>query len=236
MLNPEKDAKAFYGSITPTDFPLIIAFYSLSTNIFLEIVRSFVPETMLFQFVPGSYLNALFHGFIFIVMGSLFLTQVSTNFETKDTQKSADQFRKKVFAAVAFFSYIFETFIALTFLIPISLESINQLGEDFLINILPLNKIIDLEAILFFLFLLLSQVPSMLLFLFLNEKNVYQFLKISQHFVFLSILGSGIFTPTIDCSTQLCFALFSASVYFSIICMHIKRINAKIAGLNALIS
>jgi hypothetical protein len=236
MLNTEKGAIIQQDSITQQDFYVAVSFYALSANAFLEILRSFVPETMLFQFTPGSYLNVLFNCLGFLVLGSSFVVQVSTGFEGKKAKKSVKKVRGDVSATIAFFYYFFITLIALNLLIPISLDSINQFGEDSLLNILPFNKIVDLEVVLFCLFIFLSQLPSMLLFLFINEKDVYKFLGICKSFVFFSIVSAGLFTPTIDSYTQLSFALFSGGLYFLSIHMFLKRLKTKFVGINSLTS
>jgi hypothetical protein len=233
MLNLDETLfiNSFY--LSQKDFYLKGFLYSAGVLIFLDFLRSQVSEIDLLQLIPGFYLILLFVSFLFLLALSDFISTTSTTLDSKKDFGTKTITKIELFIALKFsFFLIFSIlFIILNSVIPLSLESFNVYGEKTLENIWSFDEVINLELILLFFLLILSQLPVIITVYLTTEKDsqiLPEFWKSLSLGIFLL---SGFLTPTIDGYTQLSFAFSTLSLYLLLINFVHKRINTRFLGI-----
>ena len=170
--------------------------------------------------------------FFFLVFLSDFFICISFKIEN---QKS---FGTKLIARLNFlllfnsalFFFFFLLIVSLNTIIPISLESFNSYGEKALENLWSFGEVISLEFFSFIILISLSQIPSIIFSFLKNEKELNKLPRFGRPFILLTLIISGIITPTIDGYTQLSFSVAAFSIYLIIINLLEKRVSVKFAG------
>ena len=232
MLNLDETLDLNIDYIIQKDLLLKIFFYSIGVLVFIDILRSQVPEINLLQLIPGFYLLFLFFSFIFLIFFSDFFVYLSTEIENKKTlgTKTVTKLNISNSLKIGFLFFLITFIISLKTVIPISLDSFNSYGEKTLENLWSFSDLINLEIILLLVLLLIAESPMFLLIFFNNEKDNIRLPKFWKSISLLIFIIAGFLTPTIDGYTQLIFAGFSFSFYILIINFISKRIIIKFNG------
>jgi hypothetical protein len=235
MLNIEESLKNFYFYFKQRDFYLKVFNYSICTFIFLEILRSEISEVKLLQLIPGFYLILLFTSFLFLVILSNnyeyipFIVDNKKEFgtKTKDKLNYIISLKKRIFLILIIFP------IGFIFFLPLSLDSFNSYSEKTLENLWSLDEVLNLEILLIFFLVILSQIPFFLLNYFTTEKHLLFLPNYWKLLIFLFVIFCGVITPTIDGYTQANFSLSAFFLYILLLTFIQRRINIKQNGINS---
>jgi len=232
MLNLEDNLIINNDYTKQQDFYIKGCCYSTSVVIIVEIIRGQVPEVNLLQLIPGFYLLLLFTSFLLLIGLADFYVRIPINLEIKKSfgTKSIAKLNFSISTRLSIFLFFFIVLLSLNTVIPVSLDSFNTYGEKTLENIWSFNEVLNLETVLLFILISVSQIPTGTLF-FLREENdvniLLRFWKLLTLFIFIF---SGFLTPTIDGYTQISFSASAFSVYLIIINFLQKRVGIKFTG------
>jgi hypothetical protein len=232
MLNLDETIETAQDYFIQHDLVTKCALYSSAVIIFIEILRSQIPEINLLQLIPGFYLFYLFFCFLFLVLFSDSFIQLGSQIENQKAfgTKTINKLNFLNFIKINFFFSFLTILISLKTIIPLSLDSFNSYGEKTVENIWSFNEVINLELNLVLVLFILSQIPIIILSIFNNEKDNYilpRYWKIISLFIFIL---SGFLTPTIDGYTQLIFSTFGFSFYILILYFNNRRLINKFNG------
>lgn len=220
------------------DYYLKIFLYSIGVIVFIDIVRSQVPEINLLQLVPGFYLFLLFGSLVILSLASDFLFSFPINIDAKKDggTKTLNKIQRIIISRLSFYFLYTALFISLNSILPLSLDSFNLYSEDSLENVWSFDEVISLENILLVLLIFLSQSPVLIICYLTTEKALNRLPEFWRLVVLLSVVFAGVVTPTIDGYTQFGFAFSSVVIYLTIINIIEKRVNIKFVGFNSLSS
>jgi len=198
--------KFLYWSVENRLFRVLSFIQGLFIILFLLLAQ--LPTTTFIQLNPGSAFFFAFFLYCFLIFGSGILFTFPQSVDAikgvgaKASQRIFFLSSGKIRANIFFISGIGAFFTIL----PLSLDYFSDSTNVAFGNYWSLSEVIILEILLFFLFFFFSQFPLLFLRTFSSEKKL-EFLAFNWKFLcFLSIIIAGIFTPTIDGATQLCFA------------------------------
>lgn len=210
--------------------------YAFGVTVFLDILRSQVPEVNLLQIIPGFYILLVFSSLFCLLVFSDFIFRIPIELDAKKEQgtKTINRIQLITLLKVTF-SFLFSTlFIVLNTIIPLSLDSFDSYGENALESLWSFEEVISLESILLFLLLFLSQFPIIITSFLTTEIDISLLQEFWRIIVFVSVIVSGVITPTLDINTQLSFVFFTSIFYLFIINIIEKRVNIKFIGLNSI--
>ena len=236
MFNIKKTMFYAYSYIAQKDSYLKSGLFSLAAITFVVFIRRQISEIDLLQLAPGYYLVLIFCFFIFLAFVSqpIFLFCYKLDNKKELGTKAVQKLQTDIFFVVSFLLIFLTFFFGINTLIPLSLDCFNLYSESALENIWSFDEVFNLEAIFLILLLLLCQLPLMLSYFFLSEKQLIKWPKFWKQIILLSIVIAGVITPTIDGYTQLSLSLFSITYYLIIMGFAEKREGVKFAGLNSI--
>jgi hypothetical protein len=203
--------------------------YCVGASIFLETVRSQIPETNILQLVPGFYLFLLLLSFLFLVYFSDLFTYLSLKGESKRESgtKTVNKMKFHLLMKTKFFLFSIIVLTLLQTVIPLSLDSFTSYSDITIENIWSFNEVINLEIILLSILTILSQLPIIAISNFTTEKDTIYFPEIWKVGSFFIFVASGVLTPTIDGYTQISFAFSAIFLYLFVLTIIQKRITVK---------
>lgn len=203
--------------------------YCVGASIFLETVRSQIPETNILQLVPGFYLFLLLLSFLFLVYFSDLFTYLSLKGESKRESgtKTVNKMKFHLLMKTKFFLFSIIVLTLLQTVIPLSLDSFTSYSDITIENIWSFNEVINLEIILLSILTILSQLPIIAISNFTTEKDTIYFPGIWKVGSFFIFVASGVLTPTIDGYTQISFAFSAIFLYLFVLTIIQKRITVK---------
>jgi len=203
--------------------------YCVGASIFLETVRSQIPETNILQLVPGLYLFLLLLSFLFLVSFSDLFTYLSLKGESKRESgtKTVNKMKFHLLMKTKFFLFSIIVLTLLQTVIPLSLDSFTSYSDITIENIWSFNEVINLEIILLSILTVLSQLPIIAISNFTTEKDTIYFPGIWKVGSFFIFVASGVLTPTIDGYTQISFAFSAIFLYLFVLTIIQKRITVK---------
>jgi len=203
--------------------------YCVGASIFLETVRSQIPETNILQLVPGFYLFLLLLSFLFLVYFSDLFTYLSLKGESKRESgtKTVNKMKFHLLMKTKFFLFSIIVLTLLQTVIPLSLDSFTSYSDITIENIWSFNEVINLEIILLSILTVLSQLPIIAISNFTTEKDTIYFPGIWKVGSFFIFVASGVLTPTIDGYTQISFAFSAIFLYLFVLTIIQKRITVK---------
>lgn len=232
MLNLEENFFLTRAYVLRDDAISKILSYSTIVIIFLQTLRSQLPEIDLLQLIPGFYLIFLLTSFILLVFFSVIFLQIPNLIETKKGFgiKTLGRMKLSNFFRIFFIFFFSLLSISLNTIIPTSLESFNSYGEKTLENFWSFNEVINIEILLLFSLVFISQFPIISSIYLKGEKNLKKLPKLWRFISFLSAIFAGFATPTIDGYTQISFSIAIIFMYFLLIVILEKRIILKFKG------
>jgi hypothetical protein len=203
--------------------------YAFAVAVWVEFFRSQVAEINVLQLVPGLYLFLLFFAFVFMVLLSYSILQLSFEIDNRKSSGTKTVNRLEVISLSRFtFSIAFTQILgSLNSIIPVALDSFNTYGERTLENLWSLDEVLGLELFLLFVILVLSQFPIIALLNLSDEVNTLSLPSYWKPLGILIFTGAGIVTPTIDGFTQLSFSFLAFSLYILVIIVMTRRLNVK---------
>lgn len=226
-LSPSLEKIDFSNSFFPWFFQFLLQ--SFGVFISLNIIRNQVPEIKLLQLIPGYYFFLLF---IFII--AFFFISAFFSFYPSflDGQKilGSKTLSKNVYFITNKFIYffsIFTLFLSSNFIIPSNFDAFYIYSEKTLENFWSFSDLINLDFILIFTLILISQLPLIAFYSLNNEKKIINLPKYFKLFLLIILLVSGFLTPTVDISSQLIFSSFTILVYLISIHFLIKKVSIK---------
>lgn len=236
MFNIEKSLKNsnFYFQ----NFPIFSEFIFQLVGVFviLEFLRQELPEIKLLQLIPGYYFFLLF---ILIVSFFLFNTFFSLWPSFLDSKKflGTKTILKSQYSILGKFFYFFAFvifFTTLNSLIPGQFDSFYNYTEKSFENLWSFEDFLNLQSLLVFVLLIISQSPILTFYLINNNIKIFKLSNSLKFFLFFILLISGVLTPTADVISQLIFSFFA--VFFYLISLHFlsKRIYIKYLSLSNL--
>lgn len=236
MFNIKKsiDKSTFYLKY----FPFFYLFFlqSILAISLLEIFRQQLPEIKLIQLIPGSYFFFLFF-FIavsfLLICGFIFFPSIfdgQKNLGTKNIIKNKYSIYNKF---LYFFSFL-TLIIGINFILPGQFDNFYSYTEKNFENIWSFEELINLEGILLFILVIISQFPLGIISIFDNEIKIFKLPEFFKIFLFFIFFLSGLLTPTVDATSQIIFSFFT--IFFYLISIHflIKRIQIKYLDLSNL--
>lgn len=236
MLNLDETIEIQSEYLIQKDLYLKAFVYAFGVTAFLDIVRSQVAEVNLLQIIPGFYILLIFSSLFVLLFFSDFIFRLPIELDAKKEQgtKTTNRIQLTVSLKVTF-CFLFTTlFIILNTIIPLSLDSFDSYGESALESLWSFEEVISLESILLFLLLFLSQFPIVITSFLTSERDLSLLQEFWKIIIFISVIVSGVVTPTLDINTQLSF-VFATSVFYLIIINIIeKRLNIKFIGLSSI--
>jgi hypothetical protein len=232
MLNLEENFFLIRSYVLRDDAIIKILTYSTGVVVFLENLRSQLPEIDLLQLIPGFYLIFLLTSFLILVFFSAIFLQIPNLIEIKKGFgiKTLARMKLSNFFRIFFIFFFSLISISLNTIIPISLESFNSYGEKTLENFWSFNEVINIEIFLLFSLIFVSQFPILSSVYLKGEKNLKKLPKIWRFISFLSAIFAGFATPTVDGYTQLSFSIVIIFMYFLLMVILEKRIILKFKG------
>jgi hypothetical protein len=232
MLNVDETILINLQYIIQRDLYLKGIYYSTGAIVFINIVRSQVAEINLLQLVPGFYLVLLFISLILLVSVSDFIFTIPKLIDSQKKVGTKTTLRMLIGTRLrlSLFLLFSGLFIALNSIIPLSLDSFNSYGEKTLENLWSFNEVVNIEIILLFIVILISQLPIYAIFNLSTEKSLKFLPEFWKLLSLTTFLISGVITPTIDGYTQLSFAGSAIALYLLIISLMVKKVNVKFSG------
>lgn len=206
---------------------------SFAAIVLIDLLRGQISEINVLQLVPGFYIIVLFFSFLFFIGFSDFFVRIpiesdfNKSLGTKTLVKLNFSIRGKNNLYILFGILYF----SLTNIVPISFDSLDTYGEKTLENIWSFDEIISLEINLIVILIIMSQIPTFLLFTFNTERFVNRLPAFWKILSFSILLIAGFLTPTVDGYTQLNFSISAILLYLYIISLIEKRLNNKFNGL-----
>jgi hypothetical protein len=211
----------FYGKIFLLFFGVLL---------FLEGIRSQIPEIDLLQLVPGFYFFLCFILFLifFFILEQFLRIPLQLDAIQSIGTKTKNKIELTILLKLAFFLLSNLLFLIVNTILPLSLDYFNNSGEKTLENIWSLNEVILLELVFLILLGFISQTPLFFI-INLNTKKIIKILSRFWKLLLLSMtLVAGFLTPTLDGSTQLSFAAFTLSFYLFIVNFLQKKLLIKL--------
>lgn len=193
--------------------------------VFLDFMRYQVSEITLLQLIPGIYFSLLLTSFA----SCLFFSWSIVKFirENDWVKRGGTRLVVRVFVRqIILFSaqyVIIAFFLLFKVIIPLSFESFSLFASTTFINFWELNEFFNLESSLGTYIYLLAQFP---LFTIGPDYNVidFSFARIfTRDYLFSLTVIAGLFSPTLDVTTQINFILIGIGFYF-IISSFLKKI------------
>jgi len=233
MLALEENFFLIKSYVFRDDIIIKILSYSATVLVFIQILRNQVPEVDLLQLIPGFYLALLVTGFFLLIILSASFLRFPNLLEMKKGfgMKTSGRIKFTNISRIAFVFLFSVISINLNTLIPSSLDSFNSYGEQTLENIWSFNEVLNVETILIFSLVIVSQFPVLASFSLQGEQEIEKLPKAWRFITFSSVIFAGIATPTIDGNTQLSFLLVILLIYLLVILILAKQIGIKFKGL-----
>jgi hypothetical protein len=232
MFNLEKTLKYITNYNSQRDFYLRAFSYSIPLFLFIEFLRNQLSEIDFLQLIPGFYLLLLLSLFIFLIFFSDFflIYSIESDIKKEIGTKTSNKLIFLIFKKLSFLIFFFVSLFLICVIIPLSLESFNSYGEETLENLWSFDEVLNLETILFFLLIILSQTPIFFLTSCNTEIQIKILPELWKYLTFFICVFSGILTPTIDAYTQLNFCFATLFLYSLIIFISKKRLQIKDKG------
>jgi hypothetical protein len=216
MLNLDETLVINSSYCTQRDLYIRGLYYSFSLVLFVEILRSQVPEIDLLQLIPGFYLILLFSSYFVLLIFSDSFSKLPLELDNAKIfgTKTITRIRNNFIIKLSYYFLLSVSFVAITTIVPISFESFNAYGEKTLENIWSFDELINIEIILIMILIILSQLPVFSFSIYTTEKFTKRANRYWKKIIFFLILFAAIVTPTIDASTQLTVCLSGLYLYF----------------------
>ena len=195
----------------------------------LQFVRSQVNEVEVLQLVPGLYLLLIFFCWLLLAGSTIFFERVSKQVDFRKVVGTKTIYRMNI-AILAKSDFLIssnQVFLALCTIIPVGLYQFESYGERNLENLWSLTEIITLELYLLFVVIFFSQLPIVTFLTYKGEKYSLNLPTIWRLIGLICCILGGVVTPTIDSSTQLCFAGCCYYLYVLLIGGFKKRADIK---------
>ena len=193
--------------------------------IFLDFLRFQVSEITLLQLIPGVYFSLLLTSSLSFLFFSLTIIKIIR--ENDWLKRGGTRLAVRIFVRqiILFTSqYIVGAFFLLfNIIIPLSFESFSLFVSATFVNFWELNQFYNLESSLGTYIYILAQFP---LFAIGPEYNVIDFSlakAFTRDYLFSLTVIAGLFSPTLDVTTQINFILVGIGLYF-IISSFLKKI------------
>jgi hypothetical protein len=201
------------------DFYLKIIFYVFGVFLFLEILRTQIPEIEILQLVPGFYFFCFFFLFLFLIFISDFFFRIPKDLDATKAYGTKMFFKMEYFILykLSIFFVTLLLFTVLNSVIPLSLDSFRSSGEKTLENTWSLSEVIGLEIVLLFILLVISQIPLFFLIAFNSSRLTAIVSRYWRILSFVITILAGFLTPTLDGYTQISFAGSTFLFYLLII-------------------
>lgn len=185
---------------------------------FLDFIRFQVSEITLLQLIPGVYFSLLFVSYGSLLFFSFTLIKLirENDWVKKGGTRLVVRFfvRKIIFLSSQY--VLGAIFLLFNIIIPLSFESFSLFATATFANLWELNEFYNLESSLGTYIYLLSQFP---LFAIGPEYSPidFSFSKLfTRDFLFTITVIAGLFTPTLDVTTQTNFILMGVGFYLII--------------------
>ena len=193
--------------------------------IFLDFIRFQVSEITLLQLIPGVYFSLLLTSFGSFLFFSFTIIKIIR--ENDWVKRGGTRLVVRVFVRqIIFFSaqYVVGAFcLLINVIIPLSFESFSLFVSATFVNFWELNEFFNLESSLGTYIYLLAQFP---LFAIGPEYSAIDFSLarvFTRDYLFGLTVIAGLFSPTLDVTTQINFILMGIGFYF-IISSFLKKI------------
>lgn len=193
--------------------------------VFLDFIRFQVSEITLLQLVPGIYFSLLlssFGSFLFFSWAIIKLIRGNDWVKRGGTKLVVRVFIRQII----FFStqYVVAAFFLLfNLIIPLSFESFSLFISATFVNFWELNEFFNLESSLGTYIYLLAQLPLLAIGPDYSAID-FSFARLfTRDYLFSLTIIAGLFSPTLDVTTQINFILMGISLYF-IISSFLKKI------------
>ena len=174
MLNLEEtlDLTEFY--VAQRNLFIRIIGYSVGVVLFVEILRSQVPEIDLLQLIPGFYLLLVFISSILLVSVSNSFFHIPILLDTKKDigTKTVGKLELTAIVKFAFVLLAILLFAVVSLILPLSLDSFENYGEGNLESLWSFEEVLNLEVILTMTVFSLSQIPNLTVFVLTTEKDI----------------------------------------------------------------
>lgn len=168
---------------------------------------------------------------------SLFLFSFPRRIESEKKHGTKTLRKQKNFLTLKFsFRFLFPfTLFIINSVVPLSFDSFSNYSKETFDDRWSVDEVIFLARSLTQLGIFLSQFP-LIVGIFLTEEFGFRLLPFFwREITFLSFLIGGIFTPTVDATTQCLFAFSSLALYIFILNLIGKRERIKLGEGNFLI-
>jgi hypothetical protein len=230
VLNLEETILISYYYNIQKDFYLRSILYISAAITFLDLLRSQITEINLLQLVPGYYLLLVLISFLFLLLISTYSLSVPlyldnrSEFGTKTIARMNSQLQLTLSIVVL---TVFLTF-SLNTIVPIALDAFDSYDKTTLTDLWSFDQVLRLETSLLIVLTTLSQLPTLLLYRIDTEVDIYLLNLFARDFGFLSFVGAGVLTPTVDGYTQVSIALGAIVLYGLVLYIAEKGVYLKL--------
>lgn len=185
---------------------------------FLDFLRFQVSEITLLQLVPGVYFSLLFVSFGCLLFFSFTIVNVIRKNDW--VKKGGTRLVIKIFIKkITLFTSQYiggAVFLLFNLIIPLSFESFSLLATATFANFWELNEFFNLESSLGTYLYLLSQFPLIAIGPEYSLLDFYFSPLFTRDYLFSTTVTAGLFTPTLDVTTQINFILMGIGFYLII--------------------
>lgn len=230
MLNLEETTFILPTYDSQESFLLRLIQFSAPLLFFTEFLCSFIPETRLFQLDPGVYIFYLFLSLVYFIFTNFFFFSFPKKIEEEKKYGTKITTKSKILLSLKF-SFILLvpfTLLIVNSIVPLSFDSFFTVSKETFDDRWSVDEVIFLGRSLTQLGIFLSQIPA-IVSLLLNEEFGYRLLPFFwREITFFSFLIGGVFTPTVDATTQCLFAFSSLGLYLLLLNLIGKREKIKL--------
>lgn len=230
MLNLEETTFIFPNYDSQENSLLRLIQFSAPLFFFTEFLSSFIPETRLFQLDPGVYIFYLFLSLVYFIFGSFFFFSFPRKIEDEKKYGTKIPTKQKLLLTLklSFILLLPFTLLITNSIVPLSFDSFFVVSKETFDDRWSVDEVIFLGRSLTQLGIFLSQIP-IVVSLILTEEFGYRLVPFFwREITFFSFLIGGVFTPTVDATTQCLFAFSSLGLYLLVLNLIGKREKIKL--------
>ncbi len=228
------EISTFYSKNFPYFSTLV--FQLILTFIAFNLIRQELPEILFIQLIPGYYFLFIFFLIVLFFIFNSFLSFFPSFIDAKNFlgTKSINKSQYFILLKFLYFSAFIVFFFSLNSLIPSQFDTFYTYTEKTFENFWSFEEFFNLQGILLSILLIISQLPILIIYFVNNHIKILKILESFKFFFFITLLISGIITPTVDLISQLIFSFFA--IFFYLFSLHflVKGIYIKYLTLSNL--